>query len=326
MEVLLRLFALLLPKLAPRVLILLQGLVILDLLQGKQPIEQQAVCVVDQEIAECIEVHRIVSAELHESFTVRFILPNVLHQVRGRESILELAVVVYLLGVDVDDEEGVHQVLLEGVVDEEDVLVEAVLLLVVLADVLLGHQVEREVDEVDAHVWVADAAVQHDRDRADELHLEIGVGSKVDFCLDLLEQLRVVGEILHEELRQGQEIHWQWLTRRLNATGPHSLLHESEEILEGVGRDLHAIARTNQESIGEREELSVELDRALAEDVCVHAKPGRHLLVEHLPVLGFDGFVDRVVVPVIKLLELLSLEADENVDHKEAFCHEVWWS
>lgn len=265
-------------------------------------------------------------AELDEALSVGLVLPNVLHELSGRESVLELAVVVYLLRVDVDYEQSVHQVFLESIVDEEHVLVEAVLLLVVLADVLLGHQVEREVDEVDAHVWVADAAVQHDRDRADELHLEIGVGSKVDFCLDLLEQLRVVGEILHEELRQGQEIHWQWLTRRLNATGPHSLLHESEEILEGVGRDLHAIARTNQESIGEREELSVELDRALAEDVCVHAKPGRHLLVEHLPVLGFDSFVDRVVVPVIKLLELLSLEADENMDHKEAFCHKVWWS
>jgi hypothetical protein len=74
----------------------------------------------------------------------------------------------------------------------------------------------------------------------------------------------------------------------------------------------------------EGEELPVLLDGALAEDVRIHAEPVRHLLVEHLPVLGIDGLVYLVVVSLIKLLEFLTLEADEDVHHEEAFSHEVW--
>ena len=90
-----------------------------------------------------------------------------------------------------------HQVLLEGVIGEEYVLVEAVLVLMVLAHLLLGYEVDQEVDEVDTHVGVADAAVEHDGDSADELHLELSVGSNVGFCVDLLEELGIVGEILY---------------------------------------------------------------------------------------------------------------------------------
>ena len=46
----------------------------------------------------------------------------------------------------------------------------------------------------------------------------------------------------------------------------------------------------------EGEELPVLLDGALAEDVRIHAEPVRHLLVEHLPVLGIDGLPQRTLV------------------------------
>ena len=56
MEVTLRLLALLLWQLIPSLLVLHQLLVVFDILKSQQPIEEQAVHVVDHEVAELTEV------------------------------------------------------------------------------------------------------------------------------------------------------------------------------------------------------------------------------------------------------------------------------
>lgn len=80
-----------------------------------------------------------------------------------------------------------HQELLQRVVDEEDVLVQPILLLMVLAHVLLRDEVQQEVYQVDAQVRVPDPPVQDHGDCARELHLKVHVRSEVDLSLDLLE-------------------------------------------------------------------------------------------------------------------------------------------
>lgn len=180
----------------------------------------------------------------------------------------------------------------------------------VLAHVLLRHEVQQEIDQVDSHVRVADAAVQDHGDRADELHLQVGVRSEVDFGLDLLEEFWILGEVLDQDLWEGQEVHGEGLRGRLDNLRTHGLIHEAEEILEGVSREVDSIASADEQRVREREELAIKLDRVLAENVGVHAQPSRHLLVERLPVLRIDSFIHTIVVPLIELLELLALEAD----------------
>ena len=61
-------------------------------------------------------------------------------------------------------------------------------------------------------------AIENHRDRSSELHLKVSVGSEVDFGVDLLKKLGIVGEILDKELWQRQKINWKRLSRKLNSS------------------------------------------------------------------------------------------------------------
>ena len=82
-----------------------------------------------------------------------------------------------------------HQILLQGIVREEVVLVNLILFLVAFAHLLLRHDLLQEIDEADTHVWVSDSSVQDDRDGTSQLGLQVLVHTVVRFSVDLHEQL-----------------------------------------------------------------------------------------------------------------------------------------
>ena len=133
---------------------------VLDLLQGQQSFKEHTIRIVYQKIAQSIEVLRIIFVELHKSLTVGVILPNVFHQVRSRMPVLELAVIIDFLRVNVHDKESVHQVFLQCIIHKEYIFIQPILLFVVLADVLLRSQVQQECHQIDTHVRISNAAVE----------------------------------------------------------------------------------------------------------------------------------------------------------------------
>ena len=109
-----------------------------------------------------------------------------------------------------------HQELLQCVIYEEYIFVQAVLLLMVLTHVLLWDEVQQEVNHVNSHVWVADTSVHDHGDCTDKLHLEVSICSEVDFRLNLLEKLWILSQVLDQDLGQSLEVHRERLRRLFN--------------------------------------------------------------------------------------------------------------
>ena len=95
----------------------------LDLFQCKQSFKKHTVSIVYQEITQCTEVLGIIFVQLYELLTVSVILPNIFHQVRSCMPVLELAVVINFLRVNVYYKESVHQVFLQCIIYKKHIFI-----------------------------------------------------------------------------------------------------------------------------------------------------------------------------------------------------------
>ena len=85
---------------------------------------------------------------------VMFILPQVLHETCRCMPEAVFGVKTSLLRIVERLNTSVHQICFQGVIFEKDVFVELVLSFTPLAWFLLRHQVVKEFNEFNAHVWV----------------------------------------------------------------------------------------------------------------------------------------------------------------------------
>jgi hypothetical protein len=59
-----------------------------------------------------------------------------------------------------------HQVFSQSLVMEKHIFVQPILLLVMLCNIFLGHNLQEERNELNTHMWVVDATVHYNRNGA----------------------------------------------------------------------------------------------------------------------------------------------------------------
>jgi hypothetical protein len=206
------LLSVLVVQLVPFLRTVLESLIVLDLLQTNQPIEEQVVDVIDQEVAELNEEARSLLPQQHEFVSVVLVRPDVLHDPRSVEPVGELLIVSSPLAIDVDSDECLHQVLLQGIVGEEDVFIKIILpvslwvwlLSFILVD--LRSQECNEVNHLHSDVRISDVLVQYHGHCSRQLHVQVQVITVVGLSLHHSELLRHASKVCQDAEREACQV------------------------------------------------------------------------------------------------------------------------
>lgn len=150
---------------------------VFDLLKSQKPIKEQAVHIIDHQVAELAEILWLMFWQVLESLTILRIRPNVLHDTCSSISVPKFTIVICLFRVNVNNNKSMHQVLLQSRIGEEVVLIELVLLLMALAHLLLRHNLLQEINETNTHVRIRNSPVENDRYGTCQLCLEVLIHS-----------------------------------------------------------------------------------------------------------------------------------------------------
>ena len=211
-----------------------------------------------------------------------------------------------------------HQVLLESHGVEDVVPVHVVLNLSVLRHLLLRHDVELKGLELDAHVRVADLAVQDYRYTGTQLHVQVNILTIVTFRLQHFEKWWILSQVVENQRRQDLEVKGQFLRAIRVDLWLKCVLQEIVHITEHRFINLDSISSTDDQSACKREQPPVQGECVFSKDQCIVTNFVAHNFVICLVVLLGNCFVHVFVQLPINFVKFVLQQADQDVRQEEA--------
>jgi len=241
-------------------------LVVSDLLELQKPIEEQRVHVVDKEIAELDEEAGPSLADLHEALSILPVTPDILHEHARVEAVARLLVKACPLRIDVDANQGLHEVLAEGVALEEAVFVHLVLsvlarlMMLALSHEALRNKVDKELDHLSFEMRVLDPLVENHADVECQLHVQVYLLGKIALRVRLAEDSRHHSQVLQHASWYEGDIHWRLLAEPILSGQREHLALEDVDVGEELrplllqSEEVPAVVHRNEEAAGEGEQ------------------------------------------------------------------------
>jgi hypothetical protein len=118
---------------------------------------------------------------------------------------------------------------------------------------LLGSDLEDEVNEFYPQMGVLDLPVEHHGDAASKLHVKVSVLANVGLSLHLLEKLWHALQVAKHQLWQGHEIAEKLRALLESTVWNRSLIQETSEMLKAVLFQLELATGADNKSVRERE-------------------------------------------------------------------------
>ena len=130
---------------------------------------------------------------------------------------MELLVVSSSLSIDVHLNESLHEVVLAGLVENEDVFVQVLnplpvrVSLVLVLVLLLGNDLGHEVHHCHSQVWVPHSFVQDYTNTCRNLSVNLNSSPHVALGVHLFHQVGIFRQVFHEADRQARHVNRQFI-------------------------------------------------------------------------------------------------------------------